>query len=92
MANKSKQVRWITISGGVLFIGILIWSSFRQTQVTYEVCTTFNNASHCATASGSNSEEAIHSAHDIDCSLLTNGRDELMRCSDSQPASVRQIQ
>ena len=44
MANKSKQVRWITISGGVLFVGILIWSSFRQTQVTYEVCTTFNNA------------------------------------------------
>jgi len=92
MANKSKQVRWITITGGALFVGVLIWSSFRQAQVKYEVCMSFNGASHCATASGSNPEEAIHSAHDIDCALLTNGRDELMRCSDSQPASVRQVQ
>jgi hypothetical protein len=91
MANKSKEVRWIMILGGIVFIGILLWSSFRQTQVTYEVCLNFNGGSHCATASGASEMEAEHSAKDIDCTMLSNGRDELMRCNDVDPASVRKI-
>jgi hypothetical protein len=50
----------------------------------------FKDRSHCATARGSTAEEAIRSAKDIDCGLITNGRDELMACNDVQPASVRQ--
>lgn len=92
MANKSKQMRWIIITGSVLFVGILIWSSFRQTQVTYEVCMSFIGRSHCATASGANEPEATRSAKDIDCALLSNGRDELMRCNDVMPTSMREIQ
>lgn len=91
MAKKSKEVRWIIITGGALFVGILVWSSFRQTQVTYEVCLEFNGRSHCATASGANEAEAERSAKDIDCTLISNGRDELMRCGDVVPSSVRQI-
>ena len=92
MANKSKQIRWIIITGSVLFVGILIWSSFRQTQVTYEVCMSFNGVSHCSTASGANEQEAERSAKDIDCALVSNGRDELMRCNDVMPTSMRQVQ
>ena len=52
----------------------------------------FKGASHCATAQGATSEEAIRTARDIDCELLSNGRDENVVCGSSEPASVRQIQ
>jgi len=92
MPGKQKQMRWIIVIGGLLFVGILVWSSFRQTQVTYEVCMNFSGRSHCATASGANEAEAVRSARDIDCTLLSNGRDELMRCNDVESSSVREIQ
>jgi hypothetical protein len=91
MANKSTEVRWIIILAGIVFVGILVWSSFRQTQVTYEVCLEFNGRSHCATASGATQAEAERSAKDIDCALVTNGRDELMRCNDVEPTSTRRM-
>jgi len=90
MAKKSRQMRWIVVLGGIAFFGVLLYSTLQQTHLEYEVCMNFKDRSHCATASGSTSEEAMHSAKDIDCGLITNGRDELMACNDVQPASVRQ--
>jgi hypothetical protein len=91
MAKKSTQMRWIVVLGGIAFFGVLLYSTLQQTQKEYEVCVDFKDRSHCSTARGSTSEEAIRSARDIDCGLITNGRDELMACNDVQPASVRQV-
>jgi hypothetical protein len=79
------------ILGGIVLVGILIYSSMQQTHKQYEVCVTFKGASHCATATGATSTEAIRSAQEIDCQLLTNGRDENMVCLDSPAGSVREI-
>jgi hypothetical protein len=46
---------------------------------------------HCASASGAAPADAIRSAQEIDCSMLANGRDEVMVCVASPPASSRQI-
>lgn len=82
---------WIIALGAVVLIGVLVYSSLQQTKQRYEVCVNFKGAGHCASASGATYEQAVRSAQEIDCQLLTNGRDENMVCLANQPASVRQI-
>lgn len=91
MAGKSKQLGWIIGLGAALFIGILAYSSFQATRDRYEVCMTFNANSHCASASGTNYQQAVRSAQEIDCELLANGRDQNMVCLDQQPTSIRHV-
>jgi len=89
MAKKSSQVRWLIALGAIVLLGVLVYSTMQQTSQRYEVCVTFKNATHCATAAGSSYDQAVRSAQEIDCQLLTNGRDENMVCLDRPPASVR---
>jgi hypothetical protein len=91
MAAKSNKVRWIVALGAVALVGVLAYSTLQQTREQYEVCVTFKGASHCASASGSNYDQAVRSAQEIDCQLLTNGRDENMVCLANPPASVRPV-
>jgi hypothetical protein len=91
MADRKIQVRVISIVGAIVLLGVLLYSSRQQTQNKYEVCVTFKGAMHCATAAGATSAEAIRSAQDIDCEMLSNGRDENMVCLDSPPSSVRPV-
>jgi hypothetical protein len=91
VAKKSTQMRWIIVLGGLVFFGVLLYSTLQQTQREYEVCITFKERSHCATARGSTPGEAVRSARDIDCGLIANGRDEVMACNDVPPASVREL-
>jgi len=89
-SNRTKQMRWVIVFGGAALIAYLGYSSFMQTQKKYDVCMTFKGATHCATATGSTPEEAIRSAQEIDCELVTNGRDELTVCLDMQPSGVKE--
>jgi hypothetical protein len=91
MADRKFQVRMIIVVGAIVLFGVLIYSSQQQTKNQYEVCVTFKGAMHCATASGATSAEAIRSAQDIDCEMLSSGRDENMVCLDSTPSSVRPV-
>lgn len=91
MSNKSKQLGWIIALGAAIFIGILVYSTFQATRDQYEVCMTFNGNSHCASASGTNYEDAVRSAQQIDCELLANGRSQNMVCLSQQPASIRHV-
>jgi hypothetical protein len=91
MAISKNQIRAIIAGGAAVLVGILVWSSIQQTRQQYEVCLTFKGVMHCATAAGATSSDAIRSAHDIDCAMLANGRDENMVCTDVQPSSVRQV-
>lgn len=91
MAKGSKQVRWIIAIGAAALIAVLLRSSFQATHQQYQVCMTFNGATHCATANGSTRSEAIRSAEQIDCQLLTNGRSENIACLDMQPSAIHQM-
>jgi hypothetical protein len=63
----------------------------QQTRYRYEVCVTFQGQNHCATAQGETRDEAVRSAQEIDCTMLTNGRDENMVCLAATPTSVREV-
>jgi hypothetical protein len=91
MAKKSNQVRWVIALAVVALLGVLIYSSFEQARERYEVCVTFKNATHCATAAGSTYDQAVRSAQEIDCQFLASGRDENMVCLGLPPASVRPV-
>ncbi|MGH9716529.1 MAG: hypothetical protein ACRD4R_07370 [Candidatus Acidiferrales bacterium] len=86
---KGKQLGWIIGLCAVIFVGILTYSSFQATRDRYEVCMSFNGNSHCSSASGTNYDQAVRSAQQIDCELLANGRSQNMVCLDQQPTSIR---
>src|SRR5207302_11313362 len=54
-------------------------------------CRQLRRRSHCATAAGRTAEEAIHSAHEIDCAMLSVDRDDNIICMDVRPSSVRAL-
>jgi hypothetical protein len=91
MAKKPNPVRWIVALGALALVGVLAYSTVQQTHERYEVCVQFRGGTHCATATGSNYDQAVRSAQEIDCQLLSNGRDENMVCLASPPASVRSV-
>lgn len=91
MAVSSNQIRIIIGIAAVIFIAILIASSVRQTEQKYEVCVSFHGESHCSTASGATDKEAIQSAQQIDCELLSHSREENMVCLDSAPSSIKKM-
>jgi len=75
----------------LIFIVILIYSSVKQNEQTYEVCVDFKGSSHCASAAGATSDEALRSAQQIDCELLSHSREENMVCLDRAPASIKKL-
>jgi len=91
MERKPAPVKYIIVLGALGLFAYLIISSVLQTRLKYEVCMDFRGASHCATATGSKASEAIYSAREIDCQLLSNGRDELMVCMDQSPSRITQL-
>jgi hypothetical protein len=91
MVQKSTNVRWIIALGAIALVAILAYSTLQQTRERYEVCVAFKGATHCATAEGSSYDQAVRSAQEIDCQLLSNGRDENMVCLANPPSSVRTV-
>lgn len=91
MAKSSNQFRWIVALGALALIGVLGYSTLQQTRERYEVCMAFKGVTHCSTATGSNYDQAVRSAQEIDCQLLANGRDENMVCLANSPTSVRPV-
>ena len=91
MAKKPNYVRWVIALALILLLGRLVYFSLQQMRLRYEVCLTFRNATHCATAAGATYEQAVRSAQEIDCQYLASGRDENIVCMDLKPTSVRPL-
>lgn len=74
-----------------LFVAYLIVSSVRQNQQTFEVCVDFRGTQHCASAAGTTKEDAVRSAQQIDCELLSRSREDNMVCLDRAPSSIKKM-
>lgn len=91
MAERKKvQTRWLILVGAIIFVAVLVHSTFQQTRLEYQVCMNFAGGSHCATAKGATADDAIRSAKNIDCGLLANGRDANIQCMGAA-ATITQI-
>jgi hypothetical protein len=75
----------------VVFLAVIGFSSFQATRTRYRVCMSIDGRSHCAVAEGKTAKEAIQSAMQIDCGLISANRDQLMVCTTKEPDSVQEI-
>jgi hypothetical protein len=91
MTKKKSNIQWIIALGAVALFAILAYSTFQQTRERYEVCMVFKGTTHCSIAAGSSYNQAVRSAQEIDCQMLSNGRDENMVCLANPPTSVRPV-
>ena len=87
-AMQSPLIRISLAAMVVAILVLIVFSSFRQSQVTCEVCVAYRGASQCRTASGATREDAMRTARDNACTFLSSGRTESILCSNIKPVSV----
>ena len=66
----------------------VVWSSFQVSAVECEVCVRFEGRDMCRAASAATREEALRSATDNACALLTSGMTNSIRCQQGEPSKT----
>lgn len=79
---------WITI-GIVLFIGFMIYSTRQQSKYRVEACMEFQGRTDCRTASGPTEQQALRTAVENACALISSGMTDSIACGNTTPKSVR---
>jgi len=74
-----------------LFVAVMIYSTLDLGRVTVEVCTEFNGRANCGAAAAPTEEEAVRTATDNACAVLSSGMTESIACSNTPPTSVRRL-
>ena len=69
-------------------IGFVVYSSFQVSTVECEVCMRFDGRAICRSASAARHDEALRSATDNACALLTSGMTNSIRCQQSEPVKT----
>jgi len=69
-------------------IGFVVYSSFRVSAVECEVCMQFDARAICRSASASRRDEALRSATNNACALLTSGMTNTIRCEQGEPVKT----
>ena len=65
--------------------GFVVYSSFQVSAVECEVCVRFDGREMCRAASAATRDEALRSATDNACALLTSGMTNSIRCQQGEP-------
>jgi hypothetical protein len=86
MPKPIKLLLAAAVIGVVLYI---VLSPSRLGKVSCEVCMEFDGRQDCRTARAPSSDEAIVTARDNACAQIAFGRDDSIRCGNTEPASVR---
>ena len=69
-------------------IGFVVYSSFQVSAVECEVCMQFDGRTICRSASAARRDEALRSAADNACALLTSGMTNSIRCQQGEPVKT----
>ena len=88
MAEARRSGRKNLIAALVVLIpivGFVVYSSFQVSAVECEVCMRFDGRMMCRAASAATRDEALRSASDNACALLTSGMTNTIRCNQSDP-------
>ena len=83
-----KKTVWVAIAFGVLVVGMVVLTTFRQDRVRCQVCVTFNGQRDCRTASATNRQEAIRTAVSNACAQLASGVTQSVQCENTTPDSI----
>jgi hypothetical protein len=80
-----KPSTLITLAAIVGFGGLLLFTTLEAQQVECTACVTFKGAENCATASGTDSLEALRTVVNTACGPLATGMAESIQCSGLPP-------
>jgi hypothetical protein len=69
-------------------VGFVVYSSLQVAAIECEVCMRYEGYEQCRAASAATREEAVRSATDNACALLTSGMTNTIRCGQSDPLRV----
>ena len=70
-------------------VGFVVYSSLQVATIECEVCMRYESREQCRVASAARREEAVRSAIDNACALLTSGMTNTIRCGQSNPLRLR---
>jgi hypothetical protein len=89
-ARKPRRSRNLVAALVVLLpiIAFVVYSSFQVSAVECEVCMRYDGRQSCRTTSAATRDEALRSAVDNACALLTSGMTETIRCQRGEPAKT----
>jgi hypothetical protein len=85
----SKAVKIALAVAVAAAVGYILLSPMTLGKVSCEVCMEFDSDRACRTARGPSSQEATATARDNACALIAFGREDSIRCGNTEPASVR---
>ena len=88
MRSPQAKIAIITVILVAVTLGLLILAMMGQAEVSCEVCVTFQGRTDCRTALGPNREEAVRTATDNACGLLSSGMADGISCQNTPPGSV----
>lgn len=75
----------------ILFLALVVYFSLHLGEVKVEVCVEFKGRKDCGTAAAPTEQEAIRTATDNACALISAGMTESMACTRTPPTSVRRL-
>ena len=87
-AGRKRTGLLITVVFGLLFLGVLVYSTIGLGEHTVEVCVAFNGQEVCRTASATTRESAQRTATANACALITRGMTESIACAAKPPAKI----
>ena len=82
-----------TIGIGIVFLlavaAFVLFTTLGTSRVRCEVCITFQGRTSCRAASGSTQSDALRSAIDNACALISAGVTDSIACQNTRPDSMR---
>ncbi len=85
----SKRVKILLVVALAAVVGYILFSPMQLGRVSCEVCMEFKGEKACRTAKGPSRDEAASTARDNACARIAFGREDSIRCGNTEPASVR---
>lgn len=85
----SKRVKILLAVVFAAVVGYILFSPMQLGKVSCEVCMEFDGQKACRTARGPSRDEATATARDNACAQVAFGREDSIRCGNTEPASVR---
>jgi len=81
------RILW-TLLGVAAFIGLLVMTTLRGSQVECEVCVVTKTGGHCSKAAGNDRNEAMIGALRAACGTAAGAMDDELACTDRAPQRV----
>ena len=72
-----------------VFVALLVYSTMGNRRFRCQVCMTFQGRSSCRIAAASSKEQALRTATENACALISSGVTDSIACGNTRPDSVQ---